>query len=164
MKHIDDLKGLFIEQLKEQYDGERQQLEAFPKLRERTSNKALQQSIDHHIGKTKKQMQQLEHVFSLLSRNLHGEENKGVKGLIEEAIELVTRCVNEEVRDAGIITSIQHLNHHNIASYGTLCIYAKELGMDEIKQLLGKSLTEEKLTDQGLSNLAEISINLKAIQ
>lgn len=163
MKHIHDLKELFIEQLKEQYDGERQQLEAFPKLRERTSTKTLLQSIDYHIGKTKKQMQRLERIFSSLDRNLHGEENKGVKGLIEEALELAERCVNEGVRDAGIITAIQHLNHHNIASYGTLCIYAKELGMDEIKKWLGESLTEEKLTDQDLSTLAETSINLKAI-
>ena len=137
MKHIHDLKDLFVEQLKEQYSGERQQLEALAKLREKTSTRALQQSIDFHLGRTRQQMQRLEEVFSLLGRNLHGEENVGVKGLIAEAFELAERCTGDKVRDAGIITSIQHLNHHNIASYGTLCAYARELGLDEVKLQLG---------------------------
>jgi len=164
MKHIHDLEELFVEQLKEQYDGERQQLEVFPKLRARIVTEELQSSIDHHIGKTKTQMQRLERVFSLLDRNVHGEMNKGVRGLVEEAMELAARCVNERVREAGAITSIQHFNHHNIATYGALRTYAEELGMDEIKRLLTNSLEEEKLTDQDLSGLAEVSINLRAIR
>ena len=163
MKHIHDLKGLFIEQLKEQYDGERRQLEALPKLRGNTATQELQLSIDHHIGRTRQQMQRMENVFSILERNLHGEVNKGVQGLVEEAMELAARCVNNDVRDAGIITSIQHLNHHNIASYGTLCTYAAELKMDKISELLRQSLQEERQTDQDLSALAKASVNLKAI-
>lgn len=163
MKHIHNLTDLFVEQLKEQYSGERQQLEVFPKLREKTSTKELQQIIDSHIGKTKKQIQRLEHIFSLLERNLHGEVNIGVKGLVEEALELAERCIEEEVRDAGIITSIQHLHHHNIARYGSICTYAKELQFQEIKQLLGESLKEEKQNDLYLSHLAETNINIGAI-
>ncbi|MEK6480632.1 DUF892 family protein [Catalinimonas sp. 4WD22] len=163
MKYIQDLKELFVEQLKEQNDGERQQLEALPKLRESSSSKELQQSIDHLIGTKRKHMQRITQIFSLLQRNIHGEENKGVKGLTAEALEMVKRCTDAAVRDAGIITSIQHLCHHNIASYGTLSVFAKELGLFEIKELLEESLSEEKGVDLDLSKLAILHINSKAI-
>ncbi len=163
MKNIIDFKGLFVEQLKEQNDGERQQLEALKKLRSKITSHALKGAIDEHIGKTRSQMERLENIFSLLGRNIHGETNMGVKGLIEEAFELEGRCTDDDVRDAGIITSIQHLNHHNIASYGTLSIYADELEEYNVAMLLRESLEEEKRTDSKLSELAEEEINLRAI-
>ncbi|MEO9870590.1 YciE/YciF ferroxidase family protein [Ekhidna sp.] len=163
MKNIIDFMGLFVEQLKEQKDGERQQLEALKKLREQTTSNALQGAIDVHIGKTREQMERLEDVFSLLERNIHGENNMGVKGLIDEAFELEMRCTDDDVRDAGIIASIQHLNHHNIASYGTLCTYAEELAEKNVAILLRESLAEEKNTDRMLSGLAKEEINLRAI-
>ncbi|WPP49805.1 YciE/YciF ferroxidase family protein [Catalinimonas niigatensis] len=163
MKFIQDLNELLVEQLKEQNDGERQQLEAFPKLRERTSSNELQKSIDHQLGTKRKHLQRIEQIFSLLQRNFHGEINKGVKGLLEEAEELAVRCTDAAVRDAGIITSIQHLCHHNMASYGTLSVFAKELRLLEIKELLGESLSEEKEIDLDLSILAKTHINPKAI-
>lgn len=164
MRHIKNFKDLFVEQLKEQFHGERQQEEALLTLREKTANSLLLQTIDHHIGQVKRQMMRMERVFELLDRNLHGEENVGVKGLIQEAIELSERCINDAVRDAGILASIQQLNHHNIASFGTLTTYAKELEMEEIKILLGASLEEQKSIDQDLSSLAVRSINLMAME
>lgn len=164
MRQLHDLSELFVEQLKEQYDGERQQVESLlPQMRAKTSTKALQQSIDHHIGKTRNHLKRLKNIFTLLGRNSHGEVNIGVKGLIEESFDLVKRCVDKEVRDAGIVTAIQHLNHHNIASYGTLTAYAKVLGMEDIQDLLKQCLDEEKATDKNLSVIAEISINYRAI-
>ena len=163
MKRIGDFKGLFIEQLKEQKDGERQQLEALKRLREKSTSLALKRVIDAHIGRTKEQIERLIDVFALLKRNIHGENNMGVKGLIDEAMELEKRCTDDDVRDAGIIVSIQHLNHHNIASYGTLSIYASELEEHNAAVLLKESLEEEKKTDAVLTELAESEINLRAI-
>ena len=163
MKHIHNLKELLIEQLQEQYDGEKQQLEAFPKLREKSTDNGLKQIVDSHIGKTRKQMQRIVSIFSMLNRDLYGEENKGIKGLVEEALDIAKRCTDEDTRDASIVTSIQHFNHHNIASYGTLCAYAKSLDMYKIKQVLRECLEEEKQTDESLSTLAEMSINPNAI-
>ncbi|MCX2743746.1 DUF892 family protein [Mangrovivirga sp. M17] len=164
MRHIKNFEDLFVEQLKEQFHGERQQHGALMTLREKATDTSLLQAIDHHIGQVKRQMKSMERVFELLNRNLHGEENVGVKGLIQEAIELAERCTNDAVRDAGILSSIQQLNHHNIASFGTLCTYAKELGLEEIKLLLGGSLEEQKSIDQDLSSLAIDSINLMAMK
>lgn len=163
MKHINNLNDLLVEQLREQLDAERQQLQALPSLRENTSTSKLQQIIDFHIGKTRKQMTRLEEVFSILGRNLRGEQNMAVTGLIKEAQELVDRCVTPEVKDAGIITSVQHFNHHNIASYGSLYAYAEELGMSEVSELLTVSLQEEQQIDFRLSELAKQNINPGAI-
>lgn len=163
MKHIRNILELFVEQLKEQYSGERLQLEALPKLRELTTNPALHQLIDHHIGKTRQQLKRLDHVFRLIERNLHGEENLGVKGLINEAIELAERCADDLTRDAGIITSVQHMNHHNIASYRTLKLLAEGLKLEGVKALLNQSLKEEKSIDNSLFGLAKVQLNLDEI-
>ncbi|MDN3671104.1 DUF892 family protein [Echinicola jeungdonensis] len=163
MKHIHNLEDLFFEQLKEQYHATRQQMETFPKLREKTSNNTLKESIDHHIGQNKDQLDRIGKVFAALDRNRHGEVNEAAEGLIREAIKLSERCSDAAARDAGIITSIQHFNHYNIASFGTLRTYAKELGFEEPKNLLGKCLEEEKSIDKELTALAEKVINLSAI-
>ncbi len=163
MKHIHNLEELFIEQLKEQYDGERQQVAALPKLRAGASTTNLKHIIDFQLGKAKKQMNHLTQVFALLGRNLHGEHNQGVEGLIAEALELLTRCTSDGVRDAGIILSVQHLNHHNIASYGTLRTYAWELNITVVGQVLADCLKEERVMDKKLTELAEGGVNLNAI-
>ena len=163
MEKIPDLHELFVEQLREQYDGERQLLLALQKLRESVTTESLHQFIDHHIGKTKTQMMRLDSIFSFLGRNLRGEVNLGVKGLVAEALGIVKRCTTSSVMDAGIIASIQRLNHYNMASYGTLHTYASELKMDEIKPLLKECLLEEKKMDSRLSDLAEYNVNLRAI-
>ncbi|WP_186754997.1 YciE/YciF ferroxidase family protein [Echinicola salinicaeni] len=163
MKSIHNLEELFFEQLKEQYHATREQFETYPKLRDKTSNSSLQEAIDFHIGHARNQMERIDHIFNSLNRNRHGEENLAVKGLIQEAIELAQRCTDPAARDAGIIASIQHYNHYNIASYGILSTYAKELNLDDSKKALHLSLQEEKTVDQHLSALAEKVVNLDAI-
>lgn len=162
-KHIFDLKDLFIEQLREQYNGEHQQLEAFPKLREYATNNELKRCIDAQIGRIRQRLDRLEEVFENVSRNPHGEINKAVEGLLTEAFDLAVRSESPHVCDAGIITSIQHLNHHNVASYGTLRAYAMDLGKANLADLLDVSLHEEEKTDKELTEIAEVEVNLAAL-
>jgi ferritin-like metal-binding protein YciE len=150
MKVLLDLNELFIEQLREQYDGERRQLMVFPRLRSYSSSSALQQMIDHHIGTTKTQIRRLDRIFSKMKRNLHGEQNKAIEGLISEALELAGRCPEDSLRDLGISSSIRHFNHHDIATYSSLYVYASKLELPEIKLLLEESLKEEKKNDSDL--------------
>lgn len=163
MKKIKNLEDLFIEQAREQVHGERQLLEAFPKMRAEASSDELRTVIDQHIGKIKTQISRLEKVFNEIARNQHGEENKAVAGLLEEALDIIERSEDDEVRDAAIITSIQHLNHNNIASYGTLSSYAELLEWVIIGQWLHDCLEEEKTTDSQLIDVAKEKINQAAL-
>jgi len=160
---ICNLKDLFIAQLREQFDGEHQQLNAFPRLKQYVTNTRLERCIDLHIGRIKQQITRLEEVFSEIMQDPHGETDKAVTGLLEEAADLVVRSENPLVRDAGLITAIQHLNHHNVASYGTLRTYAMDLGKANLAELLDISLREEEKTDQELTGIAEAEVNLAAL-
>lgn len=159
---IYDLYDLLLEQLRDLYDGELQQLKVLPGLNEMATSFELGEIIDSHERETKNQVMRLKKIFKLLDENPDGEYCEGIRGLIAEARKLADRCKNEEVCDAALITAIQHINHYEMAGYGTAVAYAKTLGRDEIAELLLETLREEKDADMGLSNLAENYINADA--
>lgn len=68
------------------------------------------------------------------------------------------------MRDAGIIAAAQKVEHYEIATYGTLCTFAKTLGWEEVKAILGTTLEEEKNADLGLNEIAEECINIEAAE
>ena len=161
MKNVEifDLYDLLMEQLRDLYDGEQQQLEILPKLDELADSFELEEIVEYHRKETIRQKDRLEKIFRLLKEEPEGESCDGIKGLIRETLKLARRCKNPEVRDASIITSLQHINHYELAGYGTAIAYAKQLKRHDIGELLLETLREEKASDMGLSDIAENHIN-----
>ena len=87
-----------------------------------------------------------------------------MEGLIKEAGEIMESTETGVVRDAGIILAGQKVEHYEIATYGTLCTFAKTLGEDRAAALLAETLNEEKEADEKLSAIAESSINVEAAE
>lgn len=87
----------------------------------------------------------------------HGRDHRGRRRISHKRAE-------PEVRDAALISAAQRAEHYEIACYGTLRTYAKQLGQKEAFDLLGESLAEEKETDKKLTELAEGGINQEAAQ
>jgi hypothetical protein len=85
-----------------------------------------------------------------------------MEGLIEEAKELLEEDASEEVLDAGMISKAQHVEHYEIAGYGSVRTYARQLGLDEQADLLQETLDEEGKADELLTQIAESSVNLEA--
>lgn len=156
---IYDLYDLLLEQLRDLYDGEQQQLQALMKLDSIADSYDLKEVIEFHYRETQKQVERLESIFEMLSEDPNGETCDGIKGLIKETFKLAKRCKNPEVRDAGIITSIQHINHYEMAGYGTALAYTKLLNRHDIGELLLDNLREEKERDNELTEIAEKEIN-----
>lgn len=156
---IFDLYDLLLEQLRDLYDGEQQQLDILPKLDELADSFELEEIVEYHRKETIRQKDRLEKIFRLLKEEPEGESCDGIKGLIRETLKLARRCKNSEVRDASIITSLQHINHYEMAGYGTAIAYAKQLKRHEIAEVLLETLREEKASDMGLSEIAENRIN-----
>lgn len=162
MKEIVDLYDLMLEQLRDLYNGEQQQLQALPEFAEMADAYKLTELIEHHIKETRHQETRLQRVFSIIDEDPAGEECDGIKGLIKEAYKLAHRCENPEPFDAGLISSIQHINHYEMAGYGTAIAYAKALERHDIAEILLETLREEKKADEELSDLAEAKINVDA--
>jgi ferritin-like metal-binding protein YciE len=85
-----------------------------------------------------------------------------MEGLIEEGSELLKEDAEPDVMDAALIAAAQKVEHYEIATYGTLITWAKQLGLDEAAEILGQTLDEEKETDVKLTELAEAGINAAA--
>ena len=85
-----------------------------------------------------------------------------MEGLLKEGKELISERPDEDVLDAGMISAAQHVEHYEMAGYGTVRTYARLLGYNRQADLLQQTLDEEGETDKLLTALAESSIKIDA--
>jgi ferritin-like metal-binding protein YciE len=158
---IDNLQELFIEQLRDLYDGEEQITKALPKLIEKASNNDLKSALQEHLDVTHQQITRLDSIFQELGEKSSGETCKGMKGVLAEGDDLVSKGSDPAVTDASIITSCQRVEHYEMAGYGTVKTFARQLGLERVSQILNQILDEEKEADHKLTQLAD-SVNVQA--
>ncbi|MDO5509098.1 MAG: ferritin-like domain-containing protein [Weeksellaceae bacterium] len=156
------LRDLFLDGLKDLYWAENHLIKGFEKLHANATSEELQTNIKEHISETKKHIKRLDEAFSKLGEKAEAEECAAMKGLLEEAEHIVEETQPGAVRDAGIIIAIQKIEHYEIASYGSLAVFAKQMGEDEVERILRDTLNEEKATNNILTNLAVNKVNTKA--
>jgi ferritin-like metal-binding protein YciE len=156
------LEDLFLLTLKDIYNGEKQILKALPKMAKNAESSELKKALEHHLEETKGQVERLEQVFELLDKPARGEACEAIKGLIEEGEEVMEKAKTSPVGDAGLIAAGQAIEHYEIARYGTLCAWAKQLGLSSVATTLHQTLDEERRTDEKLTRLAERRVNMQA--
>lgn len=124
----------------------------------------LKSAIEDHIAVTEGQVQRLEKIFDILGESSRGKKCDAMEGLIKEGESILEETEPGPVRDAGIISASQKIEHYEIASYGTLAAFANTLGETEIVALLEDTLAEEKEADALLTESAYNSINWEAAE
>ena len=159
---LDTLRDLYIDELKDLYSAENQILKALPRMIKAASNPELKQAFETHLRQTEGQVQRLDQIFQELGASPRGKKCVGMEGLIEEAKELLSEKPDPDVLDAGLISKAQHVEHYEMAGYGTVRTYARLLGEERQAQLLQQTLDEEGETDKLLTQLAEQGINIEA--
>ena len=118
--------------------------------------------MEDHLAVTETHVERLEQVFEKIGEKAAAKKCEAMDGLITEAEEIMKDTEDGLVRDAGIISAAQKVEHYEIASYGTLVSFANTLGESAAAGLLEKTLNEEKEADQTLTDIAVSSINLDA--
>ena len=108
------------------------------------------------------QVQRLEQVFQMFGQSPERKTCKGMKGTLAEGNEMIQHAQDPDVRDALMIGAAQHVEHYEMAGYGTVRTYAEMLGRDEHVTLLERTLQEEEQADELLTELAESHINQEA--
>ena len=159
---MDSLKKLYEEQLKDLHSTERQIIQALPKMIKAAENEELAAALEEHLEITRTQLERLDSIFANLGKKGTGKKCKGMEGILEEGKELLQKDAEPEVLDAGIIAAAQHVEHYEMAGYGTVAEYARLLGDSRSEKLLRQSLEEEKEADARLTQLAERCVNLQA--
>jgi ferritin-like metal-binding protein YciE len=155
------LHDLFVNGLKDIYWAEKELTKAIPKMIKNASSDSLVEALKSHLEETKMQITRLEDVFSSIGEKVVAKKCEAMAGLTKEAEEIMEDTEQGIVRDAGIISAAQKVEHYEIATYGTLASFARVLGEVEAASLLEETLNEEKAADVKLSEISD-SINVDA--
>src|ERR1700712_5336819 len=142
-KAAQGLRDLFEDELKDIYWAEKALTKALPKMAKNATSEELVTALTEHLEVTKGHVARLEEGFKILGKAARAKKCEAMAGLVKEAEEIMESTEEGVVRDAGIISAAQKVEHYEIASYGTLCSFAKTLGEDEIASLLQQTLDEE---------------------
>ncbi|CAN5403529.1 ferritin-like domain-containing protein [soil metagenome] len=156
---LDSLRELLVEELKDIYNAEKQITKALPKVIRATKNGQLREALSDHLAETEQQIVHLERVFALLGENSGRKKCAAMEGILEEGSELIKEKGAPSVKDAALIGACQAVEHYEIARYGTVATWAELLGLDEVKEILGEILSEEKAADEKLTEIAESVVN-----
>jgi ferritin-like metal-binding protein YciE len=156
------LQKLFEDELKDIYWAEKALTKAIPKMIKNATSGDLIEALEKHLTETQNHVTRLEQVFDVIGKNAVAKKCEATAGLIEEAGQIMEECEKGAMRDAGIISAAQKVEHYEIATYGTLRRFAETLGLDEAVKLLAATLGEEKAADEKLTEVAENTINIEA--
>lgn len=158
-KTLDDL---FLDTLKDIYFAERQIVKALPKMARAAQSDDLKEAFKNHREETEGQIERLQQVFELLGKPARGKTCEAIQGIIEEGEEIIEDFKDTPALDAGLISAAQAVEHYEMARYGTLIAWAKQLDKKEVVKLLEETFEQELTADLELSKLAEKSLNAHA--
>ncbi|MBO9730316.1 MAG: ferritin-like domain-containing protein [Chitinophaga sp.] len=153
----------FVDELKDIYWAEKALVKALGKMKKSATSEELAAAFEKHAGETQTHVETLEQVFELLGEKATAKKCEAMEGLIAEANSIIEDTdADSMIRDAGLILAAQKVEHYEIATYGTLRVFAANMGHDDVERLLSQTLANEKATDETLTELAESSINEEA--
>jgi len=158
-KTLDDL---FYETLKDIYFAEKTLVKALPRMAKAADSDDLREAFEHHLKETEGQVERLEEIFELVDKPARAKTCEAIKGLTEEAKEVMKEFKGTDALDAGLLSAAQAVEHYEISRYGTLKAWAEQLGLDQVARLLDATLDEEKNADQTLTQIAEANVNRQA--
>jgi len=162
-RDIKTMNDLFLHQLQDIYYAEQQLVKALPKMADKSSDPELKQGFLSHLDETRGHVQRLEQVFQTIGSAVKAVDCPAIDGIIEEADEVTGEAAGKAVMDAALINAAQAAEHYEIARYGSLISWARQLGRSEVAGVLQKTLDEEKACDRKLTTLAEGRVNLRAV-
>lgn len=159
---METLKDLYVEELKDLWSAEKQLVKALPKMAKAASHPELKKAFQAHLATTEKHVSRLEKICADLDVSPRGKKCVGMEGLIKEGSELIGEKPDQDVLDAGLIAAAQHVEHYEMAGYGCVRTYARQLGYDAQADILQTTLNEEGDSDKLLTSIAERSVNIEA--
>lgn len=158
-----NLTELLKDNLRKLYSSEEQQLSSLSRIASSANAKALQTMVHSYAATKELNLSRLKTTLKLLETSPHPHGCKVVPGLIDDCMQTMANAHEEHVADAGLIGTLQQINHFNIANYGTVSSYARTLKHEDVAQLVHKALEDEKKADEHLTRLAEKVINPSAV-
>ena len=162
MSKVESFEDLFRHELSDLYSAEKQLTKALPKMAKAATDPALKKGFETHLKETEGQIEILEKVFELCEIKPERITCEAMKGLIEEGKEAIDEIESGPLLDCALIIGAQKVEHYEIAGYGSMCQLAENMGLTQVKKLLGQILEQEKATDEKLTQAAS-KVNAQAM-
>ena len=159
---MESLRDIYVEEIKDLWSAEKQILQALPRMIKAATHPKLKKAFAKHEKQTRVHVTRLERICKELGESPRGKKCVGMEGLLQEGKDLMKEKPEPDVLDAGLISAAQHVEHYEMAGYGTCRTWARELGYANQSHLLQTTLDEEQKTDIDLTALAESSVNIDA--
>lgn len=163
MADINSMNDLYLDELRDLYDGEKQIIKALPKMMTAAYSPILKKAFQDHLIETENQVSRLDQIFSALGEKSSGETCDAMKGLLKEGEKMIENTDEGEVRDAGLIAAAQRVEHYEMAAYGSAREFADVLAYRTAVSLLDQTLEEEKSADAKLNQIAINLVNERAL-
>lgn len=160
---IDNLRKMYLSEIQEQRSAEEQLVQALPQMAELASDAGLAEALQGHLRETRTQLDRLDQLLSAHGAEPRAHEDSSMTRIIEESAKWANMIDDPQARDAGIIASAQRVEHYEIAVYGTLATWAKQLGLENDMETLLEILDEEKAADEKLTGIAKSEANPQAV-
>jgi ferritin-like metal-binding protein YciE len=164
-RDIQTMEDLFIQTLRDIYYAKQKIVQALPEMIENSANPRLKSGLEQHLAQTQQQIRRLEQVFEMNGSQPKAVDCPAIDGIIKEAKEIMgdVNLEDKRVLDAAMIGAAQAVEHYEIARYGSLIAWARQLGLDDCANILGETLQEEKAADKKLTEVAESEVNAQAM-
>jgi ferritin-like metal-binding protein YciE len=159
--NIEDLRTLYVSNLKKALDMEQKITKALPDLIENSSDAELANAFSTHLQETEGHVAKVEGLLQELIGETSTETCKVIGGLTTEASDTIKDVTDPAVRDIALIGAAQQVEHHEIAVYGTLRHWAALLGLPDHAEMLESIEADEINADELLTSLSE-RVNLEA--
>jgi len=154
------LRELFIAELADAYDSEKQLIKALPGMAAAAQDAKLKAAFTGHLAETKAQVTLLEEVFALLELKPRGKHCDGIEGIIEEGKGVIEEITASSVRDTALAAGGRRAEHYEIAAYTSLIAMAEALGHADVSKKLGKILAQEEAAEKKLGELGSAALSL----
>jgi ferritin-like metal-binding protein YciE len=155
---IASLKDLYLDDLGDLYDVEKQMIRALPRLAEAARAPELKEALMRHCEESRLHLERLQLIFTHWGERLPLRRCEGVAGIVQEADSRLTEPATDDARDAAIIGAAQRIEHYEIAAYGCVRTYARRLNRGDEARLLQETLDDEGRTDRRLTEIAEAHV------
>jgi ferritin-like metal-binding protein YciE len=159
--HIEDLRTLYVSNLRKALDMEQKITKALPDLIEKSTDSKLVTAFRTHLEETRGHVSKVQSLLQTNAGDDSTETCKVVNALTTEAADTIKDVTDPSIRDIALIGAAQQVEHHEIAVYGTLRCWAEILGLDNDAAVLKSIEQEEGNADDILSQIAE-KVNIMA--
>jgi ferritin-like metal-binding protein YciE len=161
---VKSLRELFELELRYAYDCEQKLVKkGLPSMIEATSSPELRSALQAHLQETQTHASRLERVFSAIRVEPETKGNSILDEMTKAAKDSISNIDDPMLRDTALVVNGNYVEHYEIAMYGTLAEFARDLGLQQVVTILQETLAEEKAADAKLTQIGR-AINQRVAQ